>query len=360
MLEKYYTDQLTAKQAKEEIQELSFYPMMFQAARVLRETGILNQVYLNRKKGITPETVANTLNLPLYGVKLLMETGLVLGVFILKENTTNVYKLTKKGIMLLLDKQTIVNINFTHDVCYKALYHLKESVEKEYPAGLKELGVNDKTIYPYLSTLNERVKKSWFDFDHYYSDEAFPDALNIVFKYNPKHILDIGGNTGKWAIKCCQFDDNVKVTIFDLPGQWNKAKENIAELGLLNRIDGIAGDVLAESITFPKSIDAIWMSQFLDCFSEKQIEHILTNIVKTMNDNALIFIQDLYWDRQEDFAAAYALMGTSLYFTAVANGNSKMYHSRDMINIVQKSGLKIIEDVDKIGNFHTIFVCQKK
>ena len=27
----------------------------------------------------------------------------------------------------------------------------------------------------------ESLETSWFDFDHYYSDEAFPDALKIVF-----------------------------------------------------------------------------------------------------------------------------------------------------------------------------------
>ena len=79
-----------------------------------------------------------------------------------------------------------------------------------------------------------------------------------------------------------------------------------------------------------------------------------------MGDDTLIYIQDLFWDRQRDFAAAYSLHGTSLYFTAVANGNSKMYHSRDMYEMIDEANLEVIKDVDEVGKFHTILKCRKK
>ena len=358
MLDEYYKDNISAKAAKESIQELSFYPMMFQAARVIKSTGILNKVFENRRNGIAPQAIAKELNIPYYGVHLLLETGLTIKLVFLKED--NVYSITKKGYHLLFDEATKVNINFTHDVCYKAMFHLEESILKEKPAGLHEIGVYDTTIYPHLSTLEDRVKKSWFEFDHYYSDEAFPDALKIVFESKPKRILDIGGNTGRWSIECCKFNKDVKMTILDLPGQWNKAKENIVALGLEGRVDGIVGNVLDKTINIPSGIDIIWMSQFLDCFSEEQIEHILSNLSNNMDDNTEIYIQDLFWDRQKDFSAAYSLHGTSLYFTAIANGNSKMYHSRDMLAIIDKVGLKVVSDIDQVGEFHTILKCRKK
>lgn len=358
MLKEYYNDLMSATEAKKSIQELSFYPMMFQAARVIKSTGVLKKVYENRRGGITPQTLAKELNIPYYGVHLLLETGLTVKLVYLKEE--NVYSLTKKGYQLLFDEATNVNINFTHDVCYKAMFHLEESILKEKPAGLHEIGVNDATIYPHLSTLEDTVKKSWFEFDHYYSDKAFPDALKIVFENEPKRILDIGGNTGRWSVECCKFNENVKMTILDLPGQWNKAKENIVSLGLEDRVNGIVGNVLDKTINIPENIDIIWMSQFLDCFSEEQIEHILRNLTNNMDDNTHIYIQDLFWDRQKDFSAAYALHGTSLYFTAVANGNSKMYHSRDMISIINKVGLEVVSDIDEVGEFHTILKCRKK
>jgi len=358
MLKEYYKDNLDAYEAKSEIQKLSFYPMMFQSARVMFTTGILNEVYKKRRKGISPKAIVEILDLPYYGVNTLLETGLTIGLVYLKDD--DLYSITKMGYHLLFDEATRVNMNFTHDVCYNALFHLEESIRTESAAGLKEIGINDKTIYPHLSKLEEPYKTSWFDFDHYYSDRAFPEALKIVFKDKPKHMLDIGGNTGKWSIACCNHDDDVKMTIVDLGAQWNKAKENIKKLGLAERINGAVGNVLSDNLQLPKNADAIWMSQFLDCFSEPQIEHILANLTDKMEDGTTIYIQDLFWDRQKDFAAAYSLHGTSLYFTTVANGNSKMYHSRDMINIINKVGLEVVEDIDEVGEFHTILKCRRK
>jgi len=358
MLKEYFKDNLDANQAKEEAQKLTFYPVMFQAARVMKTMGILQAIYEKKKHGISAKDVSNKLGLPYYGVNTLLEVGLTIGLVYLK--TENNYSITKMGYFLLKDEATRVNLNFVHDVCYKALFHLEESIEKEKPIGLKEIGIDDNTIYPSLSKLVEPIKTSWFDFDHYYSDKAFPEALKIVFQENHKHIIDIGGNTGKWSVAYCNFNEDVKMTIVDLPGQWEKAKENIEKLDLSNRITGIARDVLGDKLELPEKADAVWMSQFLDCFSEEQIVKILTNIYNSIDENAYVYILELFWDRQKDLAAAYCLHGTSLYFTAVANGNSKMYHSKDLYKTIEAAGLEVVFDEDQVGNFHTLLKCKKR
>jgi ubiquinone/menaquinone biosynthesis C-methylase UbiE len=358
MLQEYFQDSLDASQAKKEAQKLTFYPMMFQASRVMRSLGILQEVYENRRKGITPEEIANKLKLPYYGVNLLLETGLTIGLVHLKEE--NIYTLSNMGYFLLIDKATIVNLNFSHDVCYKSMYHLEESIKEEFPSGLKEIGMGDATtIYPGLSKLKEPIKSSWFDFDHYYSDKAFPAAMKIVFEDSPKHVVDIGGNTGRWSIECCKFDENVSMLIVDLPGQLEKAMKNIREMNFQHRISGIARDVLSDNFNLPDDVDVIWMSQFLDCFSEDQILLILSNIRNTIKENTSVYILELFWDRQKDIEAAYCLQGTSLYFTAVANGNSKMYHSRDLYELIKRAGMEVVTDIDNIGEFHTLLKCKK-
>jgi hypothetical protein len=64
------------------------------------------------------------------------------------------------------------------------------------------------------------------------------------------------------------------------------------------------------------------------------------------------------WDRQQYETATYCLTMTSLYFTAIANGNSKMYHSQDFIDILEKAGYKIAAIHDNVGGYgHTILEC---
>ena len=68
---------------------------------------------------------------------------------------------------------------------------------------------------------------------------------------------------------------------------------------------------------------------------------------------------ETFWDRQNYPAAAFALTMTSLYFTALANGNSKMYHSDDMERIVKKAGLEVEHIHDGLGHGHSIMICKR-
>ncbi len=103
------------------------------------------------------------------------------------------------------------------------------------------------TIYPALSQLPEPAKTRWFSFDHFYSDTAFNAALKTVFSMKPKVIYDVGGNTGKWALRCCQYDSKVSVTILDLPQQIKLAEENIRSQGMADRIFSYPIDMLSDS-----------------------------------------------------------------------------------------------------------------
>ncbi|HOO71294.1 MAG TPA: methyltransferase [Spirochaetota bacterium] len=343
-------------QAKFDAQKIAFAPLMFQAARVLRDSGILDIIKKHRRTGLTPEEIAEKSGVSLYGVKVLTEAGLAMDLLRLEDDR---FYITKTGFFVLTDRMTRVNMDFAHDVCYKGMFHLDRAIAEARPAGLGEFG-DWETIYQALSSLPPKAQESWFAFDHYYSDDAFPAALPLVFKRKPKKLMDIGGNTGKWAFQCTDFNPDVSVTILDLPGQLAMAQKNIRERGREGRIGTHAINILDPSQAFPRGHDAIWMSQFLDCFSETEIISILKRAHEAMDENAVLFIMETYWDRQSYEAARYCVIGTSLYFTAMANGNSKMYHSKDMIKCLREAGLVVEDDVDNVGISHTLFACKKR
>lgn len=348
-------DKKSAFESKELAQWIAFGPVIFQAARVLRNSGILALVE-STKEGFTNEEIAQKLNMSEYGVRVLLESGLGLGLVLLKDDK---YTLGKTGYFILNDPLTITNMNFVHDVNYKGLFHLEESIETGTPVGLKELG-NWDTIYEGLSQLPQHVQKSWFSFDHYFSDDAFPLVLPMVYKDGVKRLLDIGGNTGKWAIASTAYDPGVHITIMDLPGQLNVAKQRIAELGLGDRVSFLPVNILDETLSFPKGFDVIWMSQFLDCFSEAQIVSILKRCYEALDENGQVYILEPYWDRQKFEIAAFCLQQTSIYFTALANGNSQMYSSKIFIKCIQEAGFEIIEETDHIGLSQTLIKCKKR
>lgn len=347
-------DSLTAIEAKYEAQKIAFAPVVFQAVMAMRELGIFQVLWEKRSTGATAEEICEITGVTKYGVKTLLEIGLSYGAARL---VGDVYHLTKMGWFLTQDEMTRVNLNFINDVCYQGLAELTEAIKTGKPSGLKVFGDWD-TIYEGLSQLPQDVQTSWFEFDHYYSDIAFPTILPLLFEKPIKKLLDVGGNTGKWAIASTQFDPNVEVTMVDLPGQIAKAKERVAEAGVADRVNYHVANMLNPETALPEGADAIWMSQFLDCFAEDEITSILKKAAQVMTADTSLFILETYWDRQRFQAASLCLHGTSLYFTALANGNSKMYHSDEMKACVKDAGLKVVRQIDGIGTGHTLIECK--
>jgi len=343
----------TAMQAKEEAQRIAFAPMLFQATRVLRDSGILQLLEDTRESGLTEREVGTKIKMSPYAIRVLLEAGLGIGLLLVNEGR---YTVTKTGYFILKDELTRVNMDFMHDVCYQGAYFLDKSLETGKPEGLKVLG-DWSTLYEGLSKFPSKVKKSWLDFDHYYSDNAFPEALPIVFEYKPKTLLDIGGNTGKWTAQCAGYNADVKITIMDLPGQLAMAKEKLDALGYANRVSYYACDLLDESKPFARGFDVIWMSQFLDCFSDEQIVSILSRCHASLNPGGKVVIMETFWDRQKFESSAFSLQQTSLYFTTMANGNSQMYDSKVFFEFINKAGFKVVSQ-SEIGISHTILVCE--
>lgn len=348
------SDKKNVIQANLDAQKIAFAPIMFQAAKSLRNLGILEYLFRNNKATI--KTIATELNLSVYGVKVLLEAGLSLEMVYLKDNE---FILTKTGYFILRDKMTNINMDFTQDVNYLAMNHLEESILNGKPEGLKELGDWD-TVYIGLSELPEKIKKSWFDFDHFYSDYTFPEIMPILFSNKPKSFLDVGGNTGKFSMQCANYDPTVKITILDLPGQAAVARKNIADAGFEDRISAIDTNLLDNSIPFPKGFDIIWMSQFIDCFSLEEISGLFKRAYDAMTNDASFYILETFWDLQKFQASTYSLHATSLYFTAVANGNSQMFHSEDILAVIEKAGFVVDELHEMIGMSHTLIKCKKK
>lgn len=349
----YGKERLTALQAQRLVQEIVFGPVVFQVSRMMLKFGILEALNQN-KEGLTMNQIVEKTKLSKYAVQVLLESSLTIGTILVNNS---IFTISKAGWYLLNDEMVKINLNFNNDVNYLGMYNLEEALLNGKPEGLKVFG-EWNTIYEGLSQLPEKVKKSWFDFDHFYSDKSFKQALDIVFATSPKTILDVGGNTGRWATECVKHSDTVEVTVMDLPQQLDMMKEKIKDLKGADRIFGYPVNLLDRKSQFPKNFDVIWMSQFLDCFSEEEVTDILTKAATSMNQSSRLFIMETFWDRQNFETASFCLAQISLYFTAMANGNSKMYHSEDMTKCVNNAGLEIEKIYNELGLGHSIMQCK--
>lgn len=329
--------------------KLAWAPLMFHAAKAARDLRVLVTIE-KAKSGATREELAKETGLSPYAVGVLVDACLAMELLIRADDRL---RLSPAGWLIEHDPMTRVHMDLNADVNYAGAAHLQEALKTGTPAGLKTLS-NAPHIYEALGELPEPAKTSWFAFDHFYSDQVFPLAKPIILQRKPKSLLDVGGNTGKFALIMAA---EVPVTILDHPGQLRVALPNARAAGLEGRVMGVPMDLLDHTRPFPAGQDAVWMSQFLCCFGLDDIVALIKRASSSLSKDGRLYVNDTFWDRQPNEVAAYCLHATSLYFTAMANGTSRMYAATDLITCIRKAGMMVEED-RQLGNSHTLLICK--
>jgi len=331
-----------------EAQKIAFAPLTFQAIAAMLEFGILKQI---DNASCSIQMLTEKLHKNEYAIRTLLEAGEAIGI-VTEQN--DVYSITPLGQTFLYDEMTRVNFNFVKDVCYSGAENLSECFTEARPNGLKKIFSEAKTIYSCLTKLPEPMKTSWFEFDHYYSDNCFDIIYKIITPVNK--IFDIGANTGKFERVCKKFGGNIELNLIDLAENIEVIRDNPELAGC----KFYAADILEKSDNLPSISGAVVMSQFLDCFSPDQIKFILQKIAKASAADTKIYILEPFIDRQKFEGAKYSLVHTSLYFTCMANGCSKMYSLKEMETLIKDSGLKINALYDALGaHDYTLVECEK-
>ena len=335
-------------------QKIAFAPITFQIVASMLDFGIFKAL---SEKEMTKAQLMDKCGISRYTIDTLFDAALCIG--LVEQNSKGEFSNTKLADTFLYDEMTRVNFNFVRDICYLGASEISDSFRKNKPVGLNKYYFDSPIIYSKLTKMNERMKKSWYEFDHHYSDECFEDVLNIIFNNNPKHALicDIGGNTGKFERACLDFNQDCKIVMVDLEENIKETKKSFDT----KRCSFLSADILSNApLDFKITPDVFFMSQFLDCFSREQILFILNKIADVSKKNTKIYILEPFIDNQNFKGAAYALSHISLYFTCMANGYSKMYNESDMREIIANSKLKIVNVYHNIGRYdYTLLECIK-
>jgi len=368
--ERYTREPFSARQAQRLAEFIAWGPVAFQVSRLMIKFGVLDTLR-DASEGLTASEVAKACDISDYAARCLLEASLSVGT-VLADADSGRYSLSKTGWFLLNDPATRVNIDFVNDVCYEGLFRLEESLHEGRPAGLEHFG-SWPTIYEGLSSLPADAQRSWFAFDHFYSDSSFDEALDVVFASNPRTLLDVGGNTGRWALQCVGRSSDVSVVIADLPQQIEMMRKAVSGKLGSERIAGYGVNMLDPQSSLPlspsaagmaeasaSSFDVIWMSQFLDCFSDDEVVMILRKAASIMSADSRLYIMETLWGRQRFEPASLCLTMTSIYFTAMANGNSKMFRGDDLVALIEKAGMEVEEIHDNLGQGHSILKVRKK
>lgn len=339
----------SAVEALVDAQKIVFSPMIFQTIGTMLDLGILKLI---DKKPVSANLIMEKLQISEYAVNTILESAQVFGV--VDCDKEGLFSVTKLGKSFLYDQMTIVNFNFIRNCCYLGASEMTESFLREKPMGLKKFYKDGDTLYPLLPQMSEIFKKSWYEFDNYYSDNCFEEVYNIIASQHPEKFFDIGGNTGGFEKVCLVKNPNIDISMLDLKANIEVVSKN----SQLKKCKFYSVNMLEEEPNLPKISGAVLMSQFLDCFSKAQIKRILENIKKSADKETKVYILEPFTDNQYFEASKLSLIEISLYFTCMANGNSKMYKKSEMIQLVKDAGLEVSNIYENIGTHeYTLLEC---
>ena len=111
------------------------------------------------------------------------------------------------------------------------------------------------------------------------------DAVNLS---GCRHLLDLGGGPGTYAICFCMENPELKATIYDLIDSKSFADKMIGRAGLEHRIDFMAGNFVKDDIK--GDYDAAWISHVLHGESFDICVEILKKAALVMQPGSKIYV----------------------------------------------------------------------
>lgn len=164
-----------------------------------------------------------------------------------------------------------------------------------------------------------------------------PDVAEQVDLAGRRHLLDLGGGPGTYAIHFCLANHQLDATVYDLPTTQPFALKTIEQFGLTGRIDFAGGDYLHEEI--PGYYDVAWLSHILHGEGAEDCQKIIDKTVSVLDAGGLILIHDFILDDTMDSPLFPALFALNML---VNTPNGQSYSEMQIADMLKAAGVSNI------------------
>ncbi len=165
-----------------------------------------------------------------------------------------------------------------------------------------------------------------------------PQVVKQVDLSEHRHLLDLGGGPGTYAIHFCLQNPKLQATIFDLPTTRLIAEKTISQFDLLERISFVAGDFQDDS--FPGCYDVAWLSHVLHGEGESGCARMLQKTVDVLEPGGRLLVQEFILDDTRDGPLFPALFSLNML---LGTPQGKAYSEAEIRSLLAAAGLEQIE-----------------
>jgi predicted O-methyltransferase YrrM len=188
-------------------------------------------------------------------------------------------------------------------------------------------------------------RKAFIGAMHVIASKAAPEVVAAIHPGQARRLLDVGGGSGSYTLAMLNAAPALKATLFDLPPVIEMARDRIQAVGLLGRVELVAGDFYKDKL--PPGHDLALLSAIIHQNSQGQNEVLYGKIYRALDSGGRIVIRDhvMSADRTDPLEGAlFALNmlagtegGRTYTFDEIKEGLTAVGFSR--INLIQTKGM---------------------
>ncbi|MCF8080745.1 MAG: SAM-dependent methyltransferase [Desulfobacterales bacterium] len=165
-----------------------------------------------------------------------------------------------------------------------------------------------------------------------------PQLVPQVDLSGRRHLLDMGGGPGTYAIHFCRHNPGLTATVFDLPTTRPFAEKTIASFRLEDRIDFQPGSYLKDPV--PGTYDAAWLSHILHGEGPRACRMIIEKAAAALTPGGLILIHEFILDDVRDRPLFPALFSLNML---LGTESGKAYSEGEIRNMLEDAGIGDIQ-----------------
>jgi predicted O-methyltransferase YrrM len=264
-------------------------------------------------------------------------------------------KASSTGVERLLNALVAMELLTKADDKYFNTFSAKEFLSKDSPKYLGSIIMHHHHLVESWSQLDQCVQSGQAIRERSsFSDEEWREsflmgmfnmAMNMAPMLVPKidissrrHLLDLGGGPGTYAIHFCRHNPQLKATVFDLPTTRPFAEKTIERFDLSDRIDFRGGNYLKDNIE--GRFDAAWLSHILHGEGPEGCKEIIQKAVAALERGGIIIIHEFILDNSMDGPLFPALFSLNML---LGTDSGRAYSEQQLRDMLADAGAKDIQ-----------------
>ena len=164
-----------------------------------------------------------------------------------------------------------------------------------------------------------------------------PHLAGVIDLSGKKHLLDLGGGPGTYAIHFCLKNPQLKATVYDLKTTRPFAEKTITRFGLAERIAFQDGNYVQENIR--GTFDMAWLSQILHGEGPEEAQRIIQKAVSVLEPGGQILVHEFLLNNTMDGPLQPALFSLNML---VGTPRGQSYSEQQIMDMLARAGAREI------------------